>query len=39
MTEGGRRYLAGKWPDNDVLVQKGGSDRCNGYVFSALFAG
>jgi hypothetical protein len=38
MTEGGRRYLRGAWPDGNVGTQKGPGDACNGYVASNLFS-
>lgn len=35
MAQGGRRYLAGTWPEGDVLsMQDRASDICNGYAYS-----
>ena len=35
MAEGGRRYLAGGWPDGDVIAQRNEqTDPCNGYAAS-----
>ncbi|HVF75858.1 MAG TPA: hypothetical protein VM938_12480 [Acidimicrobiales bacterium] len=31
MTENGKRYLSGTWPDGNVTSQRSGSDPCNGF--------